>query len=360
MTIKIDENISKYKIFTCPDCKEDLRIVASKEEVICFSCKKCNLVFPVIDDIPIILPSKSRNYSLEYPLLSELRKKSKGNENLLNQIIHTLELIESQKDNKSWEWEDEEYWTKEYKKNSIPENEKNWNLRIWQREFLVDNLIKQFTLKGKTILDVGCGEGQNFRFLLSKYCDGNSFYIATDISLEGLKLNRSRNNHNNSIYVLCSADYLPFKKETIDILCYFGILHHTEMKYKSIKDGSLLVKKVGFILLHEGLDHHKSFSLYLPRFMRPKIEDSAHEERINREKMIAHITDCQNLKILKRKETNTLFLMAALRFFGNSVTSYKLLYRVVSFFDVLFRVIFQWIFPFFKGAEIMMLIKKEE
>jgi len=61
-------------------------------------------------------------------------------------------------------------------------------------------------------------------------------------------------NHKNSSYILCSEDYeLPFHN-TIDVLCYFGILHHTKNKSDNIQKDKRLLRKNGYLILAEAVD----------------------------------------------------------------------------------------------------------
>ena len=239
------------ELFACPDCKGDIKNIDIDHQLLGFFCEICKLIYPVKEKIFILLSKSARNYTLEYDLVESIKKKSLNHptEQLKQYINNTLSLLDSSKDVKSWEWEDEEFWSKEYKKEKEIILQKNWNDRIWQREVLVKDLLDKTKLNGKTILDVGCGEGQNFKSLFVDHCDESTLYIASDISLAGLKLNRLRNKHKNSLYVLCSADKLPFHREKIDILCYFGILHHTERKAGTITQDSELMKKNGHILI---------------------------------------------------------------------------------------------------------------
>lgn len=189
------------KILACPDCGGIIREIDINQRTLGFFCEACKLIYPVKDGIPILLPKRARNYGLEYELIENIRKEtSKHSISWLEDLSKTtLDLLEASKNAKSWEWEDEEFWNEVYQKESKSVILKNGNDRIWQREFLVKHLVSVTDLNGKTILDVGCGEGQNFRLLLSKYCDETTLYIACNVSMNGLKLNRSHNRHNNSL-----------------------------------------------------------------------------------------------------------------------------------------------------------------
>lgn len=339
------------KIISCPDCEENIKEIKANKKLLGFYCSKCELIYPIKEEILILLPSKLRNYNLEYELVKKIegKKYSKAKKNTLN-------VIEKNKNSKSWEWEDEEYWGKEYKEEIKTSSQKNWNDRIWQREFLIKSLLNKTDLNRKKILDVGCGEGQNFRILLSDHCNETTLYIATDISFEGLKLNRSRNKHKNSLYVLCSADKLPFHKEIIEVLLYFGILHHTEMKASSIIEGGKIVKKKGYIILHEVLDR-KSFSSFLPNFLKPKKDQSEHEESINKRELLNNLNKL-NFKIISSKYGYALFFGLMIKIFRNLMLSKKKFFLRISKIDVFLMNLFGRFIFFFEPGEIKLLAQK--
>lgn len=349
------------KIIACPDCGGNIREIMFKDQILGFFCERCKIIFPIKEDIPILLPKSARNYKLEFNLIQDISKKvlNRSSEELQQYIGNTLKLLESTKNAKSYEWEDEEFWSKEYKKEANAAIPKNWNNRIWQREFLVECLVNETELNSITILDVGCGEGQNFRLLLSKYCDQNVLYIATDVLLEGLKLNRLRNVHNNSLYILSSANKLPFHMKKIDILCYFGILHHTERKASTVPQDSKLVKKGGYILIHEALER-PFFSSFLPRFLKPKAEESAHEERIKKKELLAQINKSKDIEIIALKQMHTVFFGVMRQLFRNYMMNNKKCFEIILTLDIFLMKLFGSFIRFFEPGEIMLLMKKFE
>lgn len=111
-----------------------------------------------------------------------------------------------------------------------------------------------------------------------------TLYVATDISFAALKNNRNINPHSNSLYVVCSDDYpLPFKNKSIDVLCYFGILHHTHNKTNNIEKDTALLKPNGFLLLSEGTERPTL------AIANAQTEASAHEEHISRQSLLKQI-----------------------------------------------------------------------
>lgn len=52
-------------LLVCPICKGSLTRVKASDELICYPCE---LAFPIVDDIPRMLPEHARQISLEEKL----------------------------------------------------------------------------------------------------------------------------------------------------------------------------------------------------------------------------------------------------------------------------------------------------
>jgi uncharacterized protein YbaR (Trm112 family) len=55
MTVKIDDWL--LEILACPACKAPLRVEGQAEEL---ACTGCGLIYPVRDDIPVLLVDEAR------------------------------------------------------------------------------------------------------------------------------------------------------------------------------------------------------------------------------------------------------------------------------------------------------------
>lgn len=54
------EKIEAYlEVLACPQCKGDLEYKEISHEKIGFFCKRCNLLYPILEDIPIMLPEEA-------------------------------------------------------------------------------------------------------------------------------------------------------------------------------------------------------------------------------------------------------------------------------------------------------------
>lgn len=183
-------------------------------------------------------------------------------------------------------------------------------------------------------------------------------YIATDISFEALKLNRSRNIHKNSFYVLCSADYeLPFPNNSVDVLCYFGILHHTRNKSDNIQKDKRLVKKEGYVMVVESVDNP---ILPVVSWLMTKAETSTHEEHISKKKVFSQLTVRKGFEVVFIRDVGTPFFTGMMRFFRNTMLRNKRLFCIILDLDIFVSKTISRIIPFFRAGEIMLLARHGE
>lgn len=53
------ERIEQYlEVLACPLCKGDL-VYLEKENISGFLCQKCTLLYPIVEDIPVMLPEEA-------------------------------------------------------------------------------------------------------------------------------------------------------------------------------------------------------------------------------------------------------------------------------------------------------------
>lgn len=321
-------------------------------------CPSEGLLYPVIDEIPVLLPRRARNPQLEGPFLEALGERLPVDlaEELAGDFSRTFDALRTVS-GKSWEWEDEEYWQAHYLQQSVATVSKGWNDRLFEREFLTSQLFAETDLHGKAILDCGCGEGQNFRQLLADRCDEQSIYIAADISLAGLRLNRRRNRHRRALYVLCSIDDLPIAPESLHVICYFGILHHTQSKARLLRRHVDLLVPGGYILLHEALARPS----FLPDSLRGDYQESAHEERIEHAALSAAIRDCAGrLELRSERADSTPFKTGMVRLFGQRVSISRRSYGLLCAMDVALGKLLGPLIPSFGAGAVRMFLRRPE
>ena len=104
-------------------------------------------------------------------------------------------------------------------------------------------------VKGKTILEYGCGDGENTVVLANR----QARIIGLDISAELLDVARQRLEANGSEGVellIGSAHSLPLQDESVDIVFGMAILHHLDLEIAS-KEVSRVLKKGGRAIFQE-------------------------------------------------------------------------------------------------------------
>jgi len=259
--------------------------------------------------------------------------------------------LESRKGQRSFAWEDEEFWSRTYEKSSVqPPDDSGWNDRIWQRE----SVVKAAKVGGAiTLVDIGCGEGQNFRCVLRSRVAPESVYVAVDISLSGLKLNRKRNAWPNSLYILCSADKLPLAPQSTDLICYFGVLHHTKNKEKNLPAHLNILRPGGQIVLCEAVERARILGA---RFTP---EQSAHEERFDVKSLAAEIaSQPDKVQVLFWRMRLSVFISMMGRLLGPRPFLWRPSYEVLSFIDRMFITFLGPVLPWFRGGEVLAALKR--
>ncbi|MFZ7136935.1 MAG: Trm112 family protein [archaeon] len=132
------------ELLICPDCKGDLKKIGDQKTIVGFYCSRCGIIYPVKEEgIPIILAKEARNFDLDFPLLKKIEKKlsNKSFDELHKLVKKTLHLLEPKKGILTYAWEDESFWSRKYVGEMSSGSTKNWNDRIWQRDFLVKELM---------------------------------------------------------------------------------------------------------------------------------------------------------------------------------------------------------------------------
>lgn len=342
------------EICCCPDSGGELTAIVRDGTTIGYWCRQSQLVYAVTDGIPLLLPASARHADVETPLIERLAAKTNGDAELSAACQHTLDLLAARAGEKSWEWEDEEFWNQQYAEQHAQQLALNWNDRLWERDGLVARVLGETSLAGKRIVEIGCGEGQNFRDLIAPHCDESTLYVAADISLAALKLNRARNPHRHAIYVLSTADRLPLKPRSVDLMTFFGILHHTPAKAATLGQNADRLRPGAFVLLAEAVERANLGHL-VPGLLRADHSASAHEERIPEPSLWKEMHALGEILIARRE--HSVLRSAAFFATGSLLRRNRACYETMSALDrgavrTLGRVL-----PWFEAGTVVALLK---
>jgi len=130
--------------------------------------------------------------------------------------------------------------------------------------------------KGQILLDLGGGTGA-FGNKLNQF-DLNINIV--DISFNSVKI---ANKLNNSIQA--DIEQLPFKENSVDIVCYSGVLHHFENFRKVLQEGYRVLKSGGKIFAYE--PHYYNPFMWLYRAKNSPF--SSIKGRTNNERLLTEL-----------------------------------------------------------------------
>ncbi len=137
--------------------------------------------------------------------------------------------------NKKIKWSFADEWKEHAKTNQ----QKTWDWTAQQRleQFYIETRTTATELKGKVVLDAGCGNGQ----LSKAIADAGANVAGVDLH-PYLPANISTSNLQ---FVQADFDEPPFKENSFDIIIANGTIHHTKNTFHSFQSLAGLVKQDG-------------------------------------------------------------------------------------------------------------------
>jgi ubiquinone/menaquinone biosynthesis C-methylase UbiE len=112
-----------------------------------------------------------------------------------------------------------------------------WEYGVWRRLEALQSLA---SLKGKTVLDVGCGFGAYG--LAAERCGAN-MSVGVDVSREYIKKSAL------SLRVLADAHALPFRDACFDVVLMVEVLEHLPREIEALREAGRVMKRGGLLLL---------------------------------------------------------------------------------------------------------------
>ena len=122
-----------------------------------------------------------------------------------------------------------------------------------------DVLVENLSLKGKKVVDVGCGDGGLVRLMTRHGANA----VGIECSQGQLKAARAEPAIANEIYVEGVAEDLPFDEDSLDAVVFFNSLHHVavESQSKALEEAHRVLKAGGTLYIAEPLAQGPNFEV---------------------------------------------------------------------------------------------------
>lgn len=215
----------------------------------------------------------------------------------------------------------------------------HYHKKGWRRQYsdtLISNFIDYyplkkaisflpFSLKGKSVLSICCGDGFEAEYL---YRQG-AVVTVTDISPEAVKASKRRCPGLKGR--AADTENLPFKSKSFDLVLVRDGLHHLPHPYKGLREMDR-VSKEGFIILEAqrnfvtkilikfGLAEEQEISgNYVYRFTRDEIRNVMKEMKIRNFKLTTfwcHYFDLLSKKVYPKLNNQLFFILFKFCFFA--------------------------------------------
>ena len=229
---------STLKFIKCPNCnaKLNIEIYQSNEEIneAILECNKCQLIFPIIDKIPIMF-TDFKKYISEHKILS-------GKLYRLASSQEVKKLLKSSLNNLKWNKIDktkvEERWAKIYNTNK--------NNKFYK---IIKSYIESIP-KSKLVLEYGCSIG-----IITKHISNSSETVfGIDKSFNAIQIAK-KNIKDNSDYIVSDFALTPFKNKKFDLIVGLNILE--------LMEPNILLKQIskqvssGHIIISDPYDYER-------------------------------------------------------------------------------------------------------
>lgn len=140
-------------------------------------------------------------------------------------------------------------------------------------------------ISGKTVLDLGCGQGENCLALMLR----GAFVLGVDISPELLELARERQrltfgeSELGSLLVEGSAEHTTLPDKSVDVIFCVACVHHLQIGEVQ-KEMLRILKPGGFVILKEPVRFSKSYA-WLRKFFPEQADCSEFEHPLTEEEL---------------------------------------------------------------------------
>ena len=206
-------------ILACPICKGTLKYTEKDQKLV---CSQCGREYSTLNDIPVMWDEESAAIS------GCINEEDENFRIMRQQDIHAtkkfLEKDDESRENILWSFEGQVNRGKRSLAESITHG----------RMLSAIEKLYNGTLKGKKVLNIGCGGGIEAEWLTKKGAEVVGIDISVDFVLVALE--RFKRNNIKAYFVQGNGEYLPFADNSFDIVFIYGTLHHIPQTNKVISE----------------------------------------------------------------------------------------------------------------------------
>lgn len=226
--LKLDFN----QTFACPQCHE--KVVHERNRIYCY---QCNVIFPLRNDVPILLLEEANNIENNSSNQLERNEKKELIKAHFTKVADSLSESGLSRYVTFLNWGYVPNKNNQYAVLEVDENMLNKNPLK-----LLFEIVGECEIHNKKVLDVGCGRGGNLSAMNHYY--NCAQLIGLDITEASIQFSHKRHRNDNITFCVGDAEKLPFESENFDAVfnCesshgYPNITDFYDSVYRVLKPG---------------------------------------------------------------------------------------------------------------------------
>ena len=282
-------NPKVFEIIKCPECfgREfcftNLPDKGDVKESGALICKGCRQLYVVQEGILSLVKSELADKERELTFISNCGA-------MLPAISVTKRIEDLQRKNRSqFDLEriisEKAFWDqKKCRKSPSAPIQYSWNRYDVRDRHITAYINKE--VRGKIVVEFGSGNSGTLYHIMNPQKLGYTL-VCTDISYNALLI--AKHLHPDAIIIQCDATNPPFMDNMVDVIFEFGVLHHLPENDAVLKTHIKLLKKGGYLGLHEPMDRRPGFLPAVIKSERRKGNRSMHHESISEKKTLDYL-----------------------------------------------------------------------
>ncbi len=246
-------------LLICPNSGSSLKYAKLGEDA-CLVSDKGGIAYPIIDGVIVMNPMAPKiKEKCQTFIEKNIRQLESSPRHIDVTRMRELLLCKASSEKASWHEKEMMYWESRFEMALLEPLQTNpgWNRSLQRKKIL--SLLPKVINRG-TLLEIGCGTTST---LSDIYGSDVPNYIGLDLSFNACLLGREKFPH--GLFVQASAENPPFKKDSLDLIVAYGVLHHMPNHERNLTNLLPILRSGGFFV---GADPVLKPRIPRPRFSR--------------------------------------------------------------------------------------------